>query len=240
MTTAQTVARIRKWWAEDYFYAVKRMVRGLPAGSPSNHLSGEKRPVIIVSGVWESWTFLVPVIKPLHVVGHPVRVIAGLGWNTQSVIETAQKVADHLETRDLRDVVVIAHGNGGLVGRCAMNVLDDQRLISSTVAIWSPFSGSRYAPYFPIRSIRAFSPGDPTTGLLKRGVSANARICSPSRRVVMSGRRRVNWRKCVWVRFRIRVTWRTWRRAEPSGQYSRIQKDRGGWAPSGSNRRPTD
>lgn len=174
----RTVARRARWWAADYLYAANWILRGVLAAPPDSYLSGDKRPIVIVPGVWESWTFLIPLITPLHRAGYPVHVITGLGWNTRSVVETAQKIATYLEAHDLRDVVIIAHSKGGLIGKYVMTLLDDQRRISSMVAVASPFSGSRYAQYFFLRSLRAFSPRDPTTVLLKRNVSANARIVS--------------------------------------------------------------
>lgn len=46
------------------------------------------------------------------------------------------------------------------------------------VAVSTPFGGSRYAAYLPLKSLRSFSPRDATTLLLSGRLEANARITS--------------------------------------------------------------
>jgi triacylglycerol lipase len=174
----RTIARDAVWWAEDYLYALRWIVRGLFAGSPNSYLSGKKRPIVVVPGVWESWTFMVPLMKLLHQVGHPVYVIAGLGRNALSVVDTAAELAGLLREKDLTDVVVVAHSKGGLIGKYAMTYLDDDSRMVGMIAIAAPFSGSRYASYLLLPSLRAFSPRDPTTVRLKANPTTNPRIVS--------------------------------------------------------------
>jgi triacylglycerol lipase len=176
--TVRTLARNLAWWAEDYAYALVWQLRGLAAGKPNSYLAGDGRPVVILPGVWESWTFMVPLIKPIHQDGHPVHVLAGLRRNTRSVAQTAQTVADYIRDHDLHDVVFVAHSKGGLIGKYAMTLLDSDHRIASLIAVCSPFSGSRYARYLVLPSLRAFSPRDPTTVLLMRDVHLNSRIVS--------------------------------------------------------------
>ena len=176
--TMRSTIRAAVWWAEDYAYAVAWQARGIFAGAPHHYLSGGKRPVVILPGVWESWTFMVPLIKPLHADGHPIHVLAHLGRNTRKVAETAQTVADYVRENDLLDVVLVAHSKGGLIGKYVMTFLDSEHRITSMVAVCSPFSGSRYAHYLVLPSLRAFSPRDPTTVLVKDDVRANSRILS--------------------------------------------------------------
>jgi triacylglycerol lipase len=175
---AQSLWRDLRWWAEDYVYALFWQLRGLRAGEPNRYLSGDLRPIVILPGIWETWAFMVPLIKSLHQAGHPVHVLADLRRNNRSVAETATSVAGYLRAHDLHDVALVAHSKGGLIGKYAMTFLNEEDRISSMVAIAVPFSGSRYAPYLLLPSLRAFSPHDPTTVLLNGDVRVNSRILS--------------------------------------------------------------
>jgi triacylglycerol lipase len=176
--SASSIGRDLRWWAEDYAYALWWQAKALRVGQPGAYLSGELRPVVILPGVWESWAFMMPVIVALHAAGHPVYVLSDLGRNSKSVVDTAATVAEYLRTHDLRDVVFVAHSKGGLIGKYVMAFLDDEKRVTSMIAVCAPFSGSRYAPYLVLPSLRAFSPRDATTVLLGADTTANARILS--------------------------------------------------------------
>jgi triacylglycerol lipase len=121
---------------------------------------------------------MVPIIKLLHQAGHPVHVLDELRRNRKSVAATAQTVAGYIRSNDLREVVIVAHSKGGLIGKYTMLFCDDDHRIALMVAICSPFSGSRFAPYLLLPSLRAFSPRDPTTLLLQSKTQLNNRIVS--------------------------------------------------------------
>ena len=177
--TVRTLARDGRWWVQDYAFAAYWQMRAvLGAKDPGTYLSGDGRVVLVLPGVWETWAFLRPLIARVHAAGHPVHVLASLGWNGRTVVDTAQDVAAYILEHDLHDVVLVAHSKGGLIGKYVMAMLDDSHRVSAMVAICSPFSGSRYAPYLLLRSLRAFSPRDPTTVLLAKNQTINNRIVS--------------------------------------------------------------
>ena len=134
------------------------------------------RPVVVMPGVWEPWGFLGPVIEALHDAGHPVHVVPALGRNSRPVPDAARTVAGFLEEHDLRDVVIVAHSKGGLIGKYVMSEFDPDDRITAMVAICTPFAGSDYARYMAMRTLRAFSPSDPTTVMLQANLETNARI----------------------------------------------------------------
>jgi triacylglycerol lipase len=140
--------------------------------------AGEGRAVLVVPGIWETWAFLRPLIARVHSEGHPVHVLSALRWNGRPVEAAARDVAEYLERHDLRDVVIVAHSKGGLIGKYVMAMLDPERRVDSMVAVCAPFSGSRYARWLPLSSLRAFSPRDATTLLLARNAEVNSRIVS--------------------------------------------------------------
>ncbi|WP_206535603.1 alpha/beta fold hydrolase [Microbacterium sp. 4R-513] len=172
-----TLGRILSWWGQDYAYAAYWQVRGtLRPGKRDALQDGTERPVLIVPGVWEPWGFLGPVIDALHKAGHPVHVIPALGRNSRPVEDTARVVAKYLDEHDLHDVVIVAHSKGGLIGKFVMSELDPNERITSMVAICTPFAGSDYARFMMMRTLRAFSPDDPTTVRMGRNLEVNARI----------------------------------------------------------------
>lgn len=115
-------------------------------------------PVLLIPGIYETWQFLHPVAKRLHALGHPVHVVHGLGYNSGTIEAMAAVVAAHLRENDLRDVVIVAHSKGGLIGKTVMSATDEGHRVRSMVAINTPFSGSVYARFAPLRSIQEFSP----------------------------------------------------------------------------------
>lgn len=167
-------------WALDYRYALVHQVEAvLDRTDPARYRDdGTRRPIVILPGIWETWHFLKPLADHLHAAGHPVHVLAGLGWNGGTVEASAGIAAAYLREHDLTDVVIVAHSKGGLIGKFLMLFADADRRIRRMVAIATPFSGSVYARYVPLRSIRAFSPADATTLLLGSNPDVNARITS--------------------------------------------------------------
>ncbi|WP_345800368.1 alpha/beta hydrolase [Microbacterium sp. AZCO] len=172
-----SLGRILSWWGNDYAYAAYWQVRGtLRPGRREDFGSGTDRPILILPGVWEPWGFLRPVIDRLHGAGHPVHVVPALGRNSRPVADTARTAAEFLREHDLRDVMIVAHSKGGLIGKYVMSELDPDRRVTGMIAICTPFAGSDYARFMAVRSLRAFSPKDPTTLKLLENLEVNARI----------------------------------------------------------------
>lgn len=176
----------RGWaWALDYAYvgfwqAHAFLVRADPAQylTPDPGAPEGKAPVLLIPGIYETWQFMRPVAKHLHAAGHPVHVVQKLGYNRGTVEAMAQLAAAYLEEHDLTDVVVVAHSKGGLIGKFLMTMSGSTGRVSRLVAINSPFSGSVWANFFILPSIRAFSPHNPTLLSLRNNLELNGRITS--------------------------------------------------------------
>ncbi|MFW7414519.1 esterase/lipase family protein [Demequina sp. SO4-18] len=172
------LVRFGMWWALDYGYAVVWQARSFFSRARSDsYLSGSRRPVVILPGIYETWKFMRPLIEQLHAQGHPVHVVADLRRNHAPVPDVAEHVAAYLEANDLDDVIVVAHSKGGLAGKLVMTGPAGDR-IRGMLAIAVPFGGSRYARLMPLRSLRAFSSRDPSIVNLAQHASVNARIVS--------------------------------------------------------------
>jgi triacylglycerol lipase len=176
-----TVLRKAIDWALDYAYVLRWQASATFSHDDAHAFEDgrDDRPTILVlPGVYERWQFMLPIIRRLHARGHGVHVVGTLGANVGRVAEMARRARVYLEEEDLRDVVIVAHSKGGLIGKHLMAFEDPDRRIRTMVAINAPFGGSSYARFIPIRSIRDFSPRNGALVALGRSREANARITS--------------------------------------------------------------
>ncbi|MDM7829835.1 esterase/lipase family protein [Cellulomonas edaphi] len=140
-----------------------------PAGAPT---------VVLLPGVYEPWRFLLPWARLLHQRGASVHTMPELGLNRGSIPAAATALGRYLADRDLRGVTLVAHSKGGLIGKLAMAQEDPDGRIAELIAVNTPFAGSRYARWFPVRAVRAFVPTNATILALATEHGANARITS--------------------------------------------------------------
>ncbi|WP_454049318.1 esterase/lipase family protein [Cellulomonas sp. Marseille-Q8402] len=180
--TPGTRLRHAGWWAADYAYAAARQVQGLLSRTTSDSYTrpepARRPPVLLLPGVYETWRFLEPLARALHAHGHPVHVVAPFGLNRGSVPDMAELAATHLRDTGLRDVVVVAHSKGGLIGKSVMGRADVGDRVLGMVAVNTPFSGSPYARLLPLRSVRAFLPDDEVLTALAAQRAEHERIVS--------------------------------------------------------------
>jgi pimeloyl-ACP methyl ester carboxylesterase len=171
--------RTLEWWTRDYAYAAVWQARAFANRTdPRRFTEGDKTPILVIPGVYESWKFLQPLIVALHERGHPVHVVDPLRHNRRPVTTGAGLVADYMLDRDLRDVVLVAHSKGGLIGKHVMALGPAMDRVRGMVAVAAPFGGSRYAPLMVSPTLRSFSPHDATILALARETAVNERIVS--------------------------------------------------------------
>lgn len=173
------ILQAARWWVQDYVYAAGRQVLGaLSRTRPEEFLDGPGRPVVVIPGVYEDWRFMLPLVQRLHGAGHPVHVVALLRRNRRAVPKAADLIAAYIRDHDLKDAVIVAHSKGGLIGKFVMMQLDPEHRIAGMVAVCAPFSGSRYASFMLVPSLRAFSPRSAVTRQLAREERVNEHITS--------------------------------------------------------------
>jgi len=171
--------RALAWWIADYAYALVWQTRGLfDRTDPARFRDGDLAPIVVIPGIWESWTFLRPLVTAMHERGHPVHVVPPLRFNNRPVVDAAAQVGQYLDEHDLAGVVVVAHSKGGLIGKHLMVTGTSIARIRGMVAVAAPFSGSRYARYLVLPSLRIFSPKNAVIVALARERAVNARIVS--------------------------------------------------------------
>lgn len=173
------ILQAARWWVQDYVYAAGRQILGaLSRTRPEDFLGGTGRPVVVIPGVYEDWRFMMPLVQRLHGAGHPVHVVALLRRNRRAVPKAADLIAAYIRDHDLKDAVIVAHSKGGLIGKFVMMQLDPEHRIAGMVAVCAPFSGSRYASFMLVPSLRAFSPRSAVTRQLAREERVNEHITS--------------------------------------------------------------
>lgn len=175
----RTVAR--GWWrVRDYADALRWQALALDRRHRPQELAEPPtpvgRPVVLVPGVYEEWTFLRPLARQLHARGVRVHTVPRLGFNRAPIARQAAILGRFLEQEGLRDVVLVAHSKGGLIGKLAMLRHDPSRRIARMVSLNTPYEGSALAWVFPTPAVLAFRPTDRTLRALATDRSVNDRI----------------------------------------------------------------
>jgi triacylglycerol lipase len=167
-------------WALDYRYAAIWQLRSLREQDPAVYSVGLpwRSPVIIIPGVYEPWQFMKPIADALHEAGHPVYFVEELGYHTMSIAESAGAVRRLIDQRRLHKVTIVAHSKGGLVGKFLLVHGNPDHAVSRLIAIATPFSGSVYARWWLLKTVRTFSPRDPVIRSLQTNVKVNSNITS--------------------------------------------------------------
>lgn len=169
---------LRLWLrAKDYAWIVRAQLRALVAPpDPADWRDGTGAPVLLLPGIWESWSVLRALGDAVHTAGHPVHVVPGLRTNSAALDAGALLVRDRLVELDLRGVVVVAHSKGGLIAKSALALPEVDERVAGLVTVATPFAGSSLARWFPARAVRRLSPRDPAILRLAADVRSHARI----------------------------------------------------------------
>lgn len=162
----------------DYGYVARRRWRSIRIGMrPPEPIAGERAPVLLIPGVFETWHYLEAVGERLAAEGHPVHYVERLGLNRHPIDATAALAQRHLDELDLHDVVIVGHSKGGLIGKHMMTVDDEHGRIARLIAVNTPFPGTPLAR-FAVSAWREFAPDRPVIRSLEASTEANARIVS--------------------------------------------------------------
>ena len=169
-------------WVRDYFHAAAKQAESVLFRRPPSHYLGHvvhgKCPLILIPGVLEKWHFLHTIAEPLSKQGHPIYVLEHLGYNTRDIHKAAKLVRELIEERDLRDVVIIAHSKGGLIGKYVLAHENHDGRVRKVIAIAAPFHGSRIVHLAPVRFLRELGPSSEVVRRLHEAAHVNQHIIS--------------------------------------------------------------
>jgi alpha-beta hydrolase superfamily lysophospholipase len=119
-----------------------------------------------------------PLAEYLYKEGYDVRVIEALKYNRGSIEDMAQIVDDYLHRMNIKNSILIAHSKGGLIGKYLLSTSNKEGRIKGLVAINTPFLGSKYAYFLPLKAMRIFLPDSPFLVSLALNQKVNKRIVS--------------------------------------------------------------
>jgi pimeloyl-ACP methyl ester carboxylesterase len=148
------------YWALDYVYALDRLIRSFVIRKPIIYSSGtpDKPPVVLIPGIYESWLFMEPVAETFNRAGYPVYFVPQMGYHTMDPQRAAQVVRRFIDEHNLKDVLLVAHSKGGLVGKYLLGHHNSDKAVSRMIAISTPFSGSIYAQWWVLGAVQVMSP----------------------------------------------------------------------------------
>lgn len=153
--------------------------RGLHRGPSPQVLSrptGESKTAVLLPGVWERWEVLIPWAQALYGVGWNVEFVPELDMQFGTLDGLAETLVNHLEKNDLKDVLLVAHSKGGLVGKTAMTRPPGSR-IEKMIAVGTPFSGAPIAALTPGgMQMRTLVPWNEEIQSLSQHLEPNSRI----------------------------------------------------------------
>jgi hypothetical protein len=165
--------------AADYAWIVAAQLRAaVRPPDPAAWWAGDRVPVILLPGVYETWGVLTDLARALHAAGHPVGTVPTLGRNAAGLVESAGLVGDRLRQLGADQVLLVAHSKGGLIGRLLLADPVAGAPILGMVALNTPFAGSGLARWFPARAIRELAPDHPQLRAAAAERAVPARIVS--------------------------------------------------------------
>jgi len=170
------------YWYLDYFYVFYWQVLNLFVLKKANQaitISDSKKPtIVIIPGVYEKWFFMKPLVDYLKQNEYTVYFVDTLGYNRDAIPEAAARVKELIESNDLKNVIIVAHSKGGLIGKYFLTALNSDDRVRRLVTINTPFAGSIYASFFFNKSVRDFSPNSWIIKSLQQHKDINNKIVS--------------------------------------------------------------
>lgn len=195
------------YWAVDYWYLTKGIVSMIQHKEPPKHyldyiLPG-KTAVILLPGFWEKWAIMKHLGDSISLHGHPVYIVPHLGHNisdiptaaklvktfvlqatpkqghnTPNIPLAASVIRQLIEKFEVKDVIVVAHSKGGLIGKYMLIHHNKDKRLKGVIAIATPFSGSRLARLIPHHSFRELAADSKIIQDLEANSSVNSDIVS--------------------------------------------------------------
>jgi triacylglycerol lipase len=169
-------------WLIDYAHMIKggslMYVHRTPPGHYLEYIVKGKVPIIILPGIFGRWAFLKPLGDYLSLRGHPVYIVPKLGNNVNDIPASAEKVREMIDEAGIKEVIIVAHSKGGLIGKYLLLHDNEKQDVDGLVAIATPFSGSALSKPIPYHAIKELSPVSQIILDLTQHTSINNKIVS--------------------------------------------------------------
>ena len=170
------------YWLIDYIYLLRGQSHSFIYRKPPSHYLGHivksKNPIIFIPGLLEKWSVFTKFANKISLLGHPVYILSELGYNTKDVLVTAEIVQKLIQEKDLRNVVIIAHSKGGLIGKFVLAHLDKENRVKKLIAIAAPFAGTSLVKHIPIKHFKHLETAGEVIADLESHSEVNKKIIS--------------------------------------------------------------
>ncbi len=149
-------------WVRDYLHAAKGHGLAFLSRRPPIHYLGYieegRAPIVLIPGIYAKWHFLKAIADPLSNLGHPIYIVDKLGYNAREIPDGAKLVQELIDEKNLRNVIIIAHSKGGLIGKYILARHNKDSRVRKMIAIATPFGGSCLAHLIPHRAAKELAP----------------------------------------------------------------------------------
>ncbi len=176
------MVRKLKAWVEDYVHAAnlygKSFIYRKPPKHYLGHINDTKVPVILIPGINTKWQFLKLIADKISILGHPIYVLRELGYNRKEINTSAKQVRALIDEKDLKNVIILSHSKGGLIGKETLIRLNEDGRILKVIAIATPFLGSNISQLVPDKTVKELSPKSQIIQEHNRNFEVNKHIIS--------------------------------------------------------------
>lgn len=173
-----------KDWTVDSIYAVNGFSQMYIYRKPPKHYleftNEGKYPVLVIQGYLNKWGFMKGIADEISLHGHPVYVFPQLGNNLKNIAGSAEIVYELIEKENLKNVIIVGHSKGGLIGKYILAFLDKKENVKGVIAIGTPFHGSNAAKPFKILKSNEFDPDNDSIKNLALHQDVNHKIITIS------------------------------------------------------------
>ncbi|MBP7875514.1 hypothetical protein KA012_00780 [Candidatus Woesebacteria bacterium] len=163
---------------------------------PTAWSQGSRGNVVIVPGFGETWTGLATIATSLNTRGYKIFIVHALGRNFIPLESGVRMVKDLIEQENLKNVVLLSHSKGGIIGKLLLDDNDFSKRIQQSISIAVPYKGSIFG-YLRILSLAELIPGSKEIQRLNSITNNNERILNlyskvdnhviPNRNLILEG-----------------------------------------------------
>lgn len=170
------------YWIIDYYYLLYGIYLMLTHKNPPkaylDFVVKGKSPIILIPGISNKWGFLKHLGDSISQKGHPVYVASGLKFNFLDIPTSAKIVRKIIDGNNLKEVVIVGHSKGGLIGKYLLIRENKDNKIKKVIAIGAPFSGSWLAKTSFRSSFKELMPESKILQELSSNTKVNSKITS--------------------------------------------------------------
>jgi triacylglycerol lipase len=154
--------QIFKAWFLDTIFAICGFIQMyLYRNPPEKYLQHDEDksiPILIIQGYMDRWGFIKSLADKISDCGFQVYVLPELKNNLDDIASSANYVNKYILDKKLKNVIIVGHSKGGLIGKYLIVNEKDRNKIIGLISISTPFLGSRMANLFRFLKSNQFEP----------------------------------------------------------------------------------